>query len=158
MVAGLGKPMELVVIVITLLSYGCPIQAIVQAFELDERTVASWPDRAGKHGEQVHRQLIEQGRLDLTHVQADEMRLKARGGMVWMGLAMMVSTRLWLAGAVSTSRESRLADALFQPVRRCCQRLCPLFICTAGWNASPKRILRAFGEKVKRTPGKGRAA
>jgi hypothetical protein len=49
MFEGLRKPKILIVIVMTRLSYGCPIQAIVQAFGLDERTVASWRDRAGNH-------------------------------------------------------------------------------------------------------------
>ena len=47
MLEGLRKPTELIVIVVTLLAYGCPVQAIVKAFGLDERTVASWRDRAG---------------------------------------------------------------------------------------------------------------
>ena len=68
--------MELIVIVVTLLSYGCPVQAIVQAFGLDERTVASWRDRSGVHCEQVHHALVEAGKLDLVHVQADEIRVK----------------------------------------------------------------------------------
>ena len=46
---GLRKPVELIVIVVTLLAYGCPVQAIVHAFRLDERTVAAWRDRAGVH-------------------------------------------------------------------------------------------------------------
>src|SRR5215213_7434853 len=33
------KPHELVATVITLLAYGCPVQAIVAAFALDERTI-----------------------------------------------------------------------------------------------------------------------
>src|SRR5260370_19483620 len=78
MVEGLRKPMELIVIVVTLLSYGCPVQAIVHAFDLDERTVASWRDRAGAHCEQVHHGMIETGKLDLVHVQADEIRVKGR--------------------------------------------------------------------------------
>ncbi len=41
MFEGLRKPTELIVIVVTLLAFGCPVQAIVQAFDLDERTVAS---------------------------------------------------------------------------------------------------------------------
>jgi len=49
MFEGLRKPKTLIVIVVTLLAYGCPIQAIVQAFDLDERTVASWRERAGNH-------------------------------------------------------------------------------------------------------------
>jgi transposase-like protein len=46
MFEGLRKPEELIVIVVTLLAYGCPVQAIVHALGLDERTVARWP-RAG---------------------------------------------------------------------------------------------------------------
>ncbi len=67
MFEGLRKPMELIVIVVTLLSYGCPVQAIVHAFELDERTVAAWRDRAGVQCQKVHQALIEQGQLDLMH-------------------------------------------------------------------------------------------
>jgi hypothetical protein len=40
MFEGLRKPTELIVIVVTLLAFGCPVQAIVHAFDLDERTVA----------------------------------------------------------------------------------------------------------------------
>jgi hypothetical protein len=71
MFEGLRKPKTLIVIVVTLLAYGCPIQAIVQAFGLDERTVASWRDRAGKHCQQVHQAVVHQGQLDLVQVQAD---------------------------------------------------------------------------------------
>ena len=49
MLEGLRKPTELIVIVVTLLAYGCPRQAIVQAYGLDERTVAAWQERAGQH-------------------------------------------------------------------------------------------------------------
>jgi hypothetical protein len=41
MFEGLRKPMELIVIEVTLLAYGCPVQAIVHAYGLDERTVES---------------------------------------------------------------------------------------------------------------------
>ena len=155
---GLRKPTELIVIVITLLAYGCPLQAIVHAFDVDERTVASWRDRAGKQCERVHQAIVEQGKLDLLHVQADEIRVKARGMIAWMGLAMMVSTRLWLAGVVSQRRDSALADTLLQQVRRCCQKMSELLVCTDGWAAYPNSIGRAFREKVKRTAGRGRCA
>src|SRR5438270_6772977 len=121
MLEGLRKPMEVVVIVVTLLSSGCPVQAMVHAFDLDERTVASWRDRAGAHGEQVHQALVESGKLDLVHVQADEIRVKGRSMVAWMGLAMMVSTRLWLAGTVRMNRDKGLADALMHQVRRAAQ-------------------------------------
>ena len=152
------KPMELVVIVVTLLSYGCPVQAIVHAFGLDERTVASWRDRAGAHCEQVHQAVVETGKLDLVHVQADEIRVKGRNMIAWMGLAMMVSTRLWLAGSVSVSRDKGLADALMQQVRRAAQTLRPLLVLTDGWAAYPNSIRRAFRQKVKKMAGVGRAS
>jgi IS1 family transposase len=155
MFEGLRKPMEVVVIVVTLLCYGCPVQAIVHAFDLDERPVASWRDRAGTHCEQVHQALVETGKLDLVHVQADEIRVKGRNMIAWMGLAMMVSTRLWLAGTVSASRS---ADALMQHVRRSAQTLRPLLVVTDGWAAYPNSIRRAFGEKVKKLAGVGRAS
>jgi hypothetical protein len=41
------KPRWLVLAVMTLLSYGCPVQAIVVAFGIDERTVARWQRESG---------------------------------------------------------------------------------------------------------------
>jgi len=141
MFAGLRKPTELVVIVVTFLAYGCPIQAIVHALGLDERTVASWRDRAGKQCEQVHQALVEQGQLDLVHVQADEIRVKGQGMIVWMGLAMMVSTRLWLAGVVSPTRDTTLADRLMQQVRACAHKsMRALLVLTDGWAAYVRRV------------------
>ena len=55
---GLRKPVDLIVIVVTLLAYGCPLQAIVHAFGLDERTVADWRDRAGAQCQRVHQAII----------------------------------------------------------------------------------------------------
>lgn len=157
MFEGLRKPTELIVIVVTLLSYGCPIQAIVHAFGLDERTIAAWRDRAGDHCQKVHQEIVEQGNLDLMHVQADEIRVKGCKMIAWMGLAMMVSTRLWLGGVVQLSRDRSLADRLLFQVRRCAASLRPLLVITDGWSAYPGSIRRAFREKVKRTPGVGRA-
>jgi transposase-like protein/IS1 family transposase len=157
MFEGLRKPKALIVIVVTLLAYGCPIQAIVQAFGLDERTVGSWRDRAGIHCQQVHQAVVQQGQLDLVHVQADEIRVKGCKMIAWMGLAMRVSTRLWLGGVVSLTRDRSLADRLLTQVRACCQPLRALLICTDGWKAYPGSIRRAFREKVKETAGRGRA-
>ena len=157
MLEGLRKPRDLIVIVVTLLTYGCPVQAIVHAFGLDERTVADWRDRAGAHCQKVHQEIVEQGRLDLMHVQADEIRVKGCKRVVWMGLAMMVSTRLWVAGVVQVSRDRSLADRLMSQVRRAAQVLRPLLVLTDGWAAYPNSIRRAFREKVKQTSGVGRA-
>ncbi len=157
MFEGLRKPVDLIVVVVTLLTYGCPIQAIVHAFGLDERTVADWRDRAGIHCQKVHQEIVEQGQLDLMHVQADEIRVKGCKMIAWMGLAMMVSTRLWLGGVVQLSRDRGLADRLMSQVRRCAACLRPLLVLTDGWSAYPGSIRRAFREKVKRTAGVGRA-
>jgi hypothetical protein len=97
-------------------------------------------DRAGAHCEQVHQALVETGKLDLVHVPADELRVKGRNTIAWMGLAMMVSTRLWLAGSVSLTRDKWLADALMQQVRRTAQRLRPLLVLTDGWAAYVRRV------------------
>lgn len=157
MFEGLRKPVELIMIVVTLLSYGCPIQAIVHAYGLDERTVADWRDRAGRHCQGVHQSLVESGKLDLIHVQADELRVKGRKMIVWMGLALMVSTRLWLAGTISLTRDKRLADRLMHQVRACSLPLRALLVVTDGWSAYPGSIMRAFREKIKQTAGRGRA-
>jgi len=157
MFEGLRKPKSLIVIVVTLLTYGCPVQAIVHALDLDERTVAAWRDRAGVQCQRVQEAMVEQGKLDLVHIQADEIRIKGRGMVVWMGLAMMVSTRLWLAGVVSQTRNRGLADRLLSRVRACALALRPLLVATDGWTAYPNSIKRAFREKVKRLARKGRA-
>ena len=153
---GLRKPTELIVVVVTLLAYGCPLQAIVHAYGLDERTVASWRDRAGTHCQRVHQALIEQGKLDLVHVQADEIRVKGRSMIAWMGLTLMVSTRLWLGGVVSLTRDTALADRLMGQVRACAQALRAVLVCTDGWAAYPNSIKRAFREKVTGPTGRGR--
>ena len=90
---------ETVTRVVTLLAHGCPLQAIVVAFEVDERTGADWLRRAGVQGQAVQAHLVEQPHA-LGQVQADEIRVKKQGGAVWMALAMRVSTRVWLAGEV----------------------------------------------------------
>src|SRR2546426_6923875 len=91
---------ETVALVVTLLAHGCPVQAIVAAFGFDERTVADWWARSGRQGQAVQEHLVEQPR-DLGQVQADEVRVKKQGGIVWMALAMMVKKRLWLGGGGS---------------------------------------------------------
>jgi len=140
MMEGLRRPTELVVIVVILLAYGCPIQAIVHAYGLDERTVADWQKRAGKRCQQVHHARVEQGKVATHHVQADEIRAKGRKMIAWMGMAIDVSTRLWMAGVVSIRRDRALAESLLQQVRACCQAMHALLVCTDGWNAYVRRF------------------
>jgi hypothetical protein len=137
---------ETVVIVVTLLAYGCPVQAIVAAFGLDERTVAEWWTRSGRQGQTVHEHLVEQPR-DLGQVQADEIRVKKQGGIVWMALAMMVKTRLWLGGEVSEQRDLPLIRRLIERVRRCAARR-PLLVCTDGLVSYIRAIRETFRDPV----------
>src|SRR3989449_3926596 len=119
---------ETVVLIVTLLAHGCPLQAIVAAFGFDERTIADWWARSGRQGQAVHESLVEQPR-DLGQVQADELRVKKQGGIVWMALAMMVKTRLWLGGEGSEQRDMPLIRRLIERGRRCAAHR-PLLVCT----------------------------
>ena len=154
---GLRTSPELIVIVVILLAYGCPIQAIVHAYSLAERTVADWQKRAGKHCQHVHQAIVEQGKVETHHVQADEIRAKGRKMVAWMGLAIDATSRLWMAGVVNIHRDRKLADRLLRQVRACCQGVRALLVCTDGWNVYPNSILRVFREKVKKQAGPGRA-
>ena len=121
---------DVVVLVVTLLAHGCPVQAIVVAFGLDERTVLDWQARAGQHCQDVHEHLVEQPR-DLGQVQADEIRVKIQCGILWMAMAMQVQTRLWLGGVLSTARDMNLIVTLMQKVRH--SALCrSLLFCVDG--------------------------
>jgi transposase-like protein len=114
---GIKHGVDVFVVVVTLLAHGCPLQAIVVAFGLDERTVRSWYLKAGRHCRGVHEQVVGQSQLDLGQVQADEIKVKTQQGTVWMALALMVSTRLWLGGVVSDKRDKVLIGALVAQIR-----------------------------------------
>ncbi len=137
---------ETVSLVVTLLAHGCPLQAIVVAFGYDERTVAGWVARGGDQGQAVQEHLVEQPR-DLGQVQADEIRVKKQGDIVWMALAMMVRTRLWLAGEVSARRDMALIRGLMERVRRCALPR-PLLVCTDGLIAYVRAVRETFRDPV----------
>jgi transposase-like protein len=138
----LRYPLEFVTQMITLLSYGCPLQAIVAAFSVDERTVASWEQRAGEHCEGVHQHLVQQPR-DLGQVQADEIRVKYQGGIAWLAMAIAVPTRLWLGGVISASRNGALIRRLIDQVCHCALYR-PLLMCTDGLATYVPAIKQVF--------------
>jgi transposase-like protein len=142
---------DTVALVVTLMAHGCPLQAIVVAFRVDERTVAAWVRRAGVQGQAVQEHLVEHPR-DLGQVQADEIRVKKQGGIVWMALAMMVSTRLWWAGEVSEQRDMTLIRRLIERVRRCAAPR-PLLVCTDGLVSYIRAIRETFRDPAP--TGKG---
>src|SRR5688572_25577274 len=142
---------ETVVLVVTLLAHGCPVQAIVAAFGFDERTVADWWARSGRQGQAVQEHLVERPR-DLGQVQADEIRVKKQGGIVWMALAMMVATRLWLGGEVSEQRDMALIRRLIKRVKRCAAHG-PLLVCTDGLVSYVRAVRETFREAVRTGQG-----
>lgn len=133
--------------VLTLLSHGCPLQAIVAAFGLDERTVAAWLARAGGHSQAVHQHLISQGTLDLQHVQADELWVKLVGRKVWMAMALAVPTRLWLGGVVSPHRDLPLITTLVGLVAASARSFA-ILVCVDGLSSYGTAFLRAFRPPV----------
>lgn len=140
---GLKTDEQIVVCVLTLLAFGCPVPAIVRAFALDERTVADWQKRAGHHCEGVHNALVQTPQ-DLKQVQADEIRVRCQKRLVlWMAMAVCASTRLWLGGVVSKSRDKGLAKALAHKVKACCAPRA-LLIVTDGWVAYREAFQKAF--------------
>ena len=92
------KPPEVVGQVVTLLSQGCPPQAIVAAFGWDERTVARYQAEAGAQCQRVHEHVVQVGGVELGQVQADELRVRVVGGVLWLAMALAVPSRLWLGG------------------------------------------------------------
>ena len=139
--------------VVTLLAPGCPLQAVVAALRLGERTVAAWWARAGQQGQAIQAYLVEQPR-DPGHVHADEIRVKTQGGIAWMALARMVRTRLWLAGESSVQRDVPLIRRRIERVRRWAAR-CPLLFCTDGLCSYIRAIRETFRDPV-RTGRQGR--
>ena len=99
-------------------AHGCPIAAIVVAYGFQRQTVCAWLDAAGVQSEAVHQHLVCQPRT-LGAVQADEIRVRQQGQVVWMALAQLVATRLWLGGAVSPRRDGALIARLCALVRAC---------------------------------------
>ncbi|HEU5101429.1 MAG TPA: hypothetical protein VFU22_20545 [Roseiflexaceae bacterium] len=114
---GLKHSTWLVVVVLALLAHGCPTQAIVFAFGLDERTVADWHLKAGQHAQQLQDQLVCQGQLDLGQVQGDELYVKTQYGTVWMATAMSVFSRLFVWGVLAATRDMALITQVVTHVR-----------------------------------------
>ncbi|HEX6384461.1 MAG TPA: hypothetical protein VF177_07310, partial [Anaerolineae bacterium] len=146
---------QMVIWVIVLLAYGCPLQAIVKAFGFDERTVKAWWQRAGAHCEGVHNHIIGQSQLDLQHVQADEIKVKVQGGYQWLASAMMVPTRLWLAGVISPRRDKTLIRELAG--RIAAMALCrPLLLAVDGLASYVEALQQAFRSPLPRFGQPGR--
>jgi hypothetical protein len=94
----------------------------------------------------VHESLVEQPR-DLGQVPAAALRVTQQGGSVWMALAMMVKTRLWLGGEVSEQRARPLLQRLSERVRRWATHR-PLLCCTDGVGSYIRAMRETWREPI----------
>src|SRR5437763_5353166 len=150
----LHHPAAVMVRVVTLLCHGCPVQAIVATFGLDERTVTAWRHRAGTHGARVQSALVETGQVELGQVQADELCVKVCTGRIGQAMALAVPSRLWLGGELSATRDGALVTALLRRVAACAASTA-LLICVDGFSAYVGAVRTVFRVAV-RTGRRGR--
>jgi transposase-like protein len=132
----------LITLVIILVSWGCPLVALEHAFGFQPQTVRDWLEAAGLHAEAVHQEQVVQPR-DLGQVQADEVRVRTQCGIVWMAMALMVPTRLWLGGVISTRRDQALITRLAQLIAACAV-VAPLLVVVDGFSSYGEAVRRAF--------------
>jgi hypothetical protein len=90
---------------------------------------------------------------NLEHVQADEIRLKTQAGVVWVVMALIVTTRLWLGGAISPTRDRSLIERLVVVVAGCAS-FGPLLFVTDGLKTYIDVVRKAFRRRQTRTGGR----
>lgn len=135
-----------IILVLTLIAYGCPPLAIEKAFGFPARTVRRWLAKGGAHCRAVHEQRVLPH--DLGQVQADELRVKLQGKIVWLAMAIAVPTRLWLGGVVAEQRDRRLLLALAKRVRVWALPS-PLLVVVDGLAGYPTAFRRVLREPVR---------
>jgi len=131
--------------ILTLLAHGWPIATIVVAFGVRRQTVSEWLDAAGQQcGRYISSSCLR--RVIWGRCLADELRVRRQGGVVWMAMAMMVSTRLWLGGVVRPRHDGTLIRRLMLLVHAAAIPA-PILVCVDGFAASVTAFLA-----ITRTP------
>jgi hypothetical protein len=102
----------------------------------------------------VHEHLVEAGNVELSQVQADELRVRVVGGVMWLATALEAKSRLWLGGVVRVHRDRQLIRALLWRIREC-GSVAQILLCTDGLACYAKQALLIFRE-ARRTGGVGR--
>jgi hypothetical protein len=80
-------------------------------------------------------------------VQADEIRVKAVGGVFWLASAMEVRSRLWLGSVISQHRDGRLIGGLLIRVRAC-GPVEKILLATDGLSSYSSQALKVFREAL----------
>jgi hypothetical protein len=83
----------------------------------------------------------------LAHVQADELRVRVIGSVMWLASAISVTSRLWLGGVVQMQRDRGLIRSLLERVRAC-GTFETLLVCTDGLSCYPKQALKVFSKPL----------
>ena len=141
-------PIWVVVLVLSLLAGGCPVQAIVQSLYVNERTIASWQRLAGEHGKKVQEQKVCVGQLSGEQIQTDEMWVKTQYGAMWMATGMAVFSRLFIWGAVSIERNTNLVQKVVEKIGQALQRGNPILWVTDGFGGWEKAIRKTLRDRV----------
>lgn len=139
---------ETVALVLTLISLGCPPQAIVGAFGFDERTVARWQLVAGQHCQRFHEHWTKKHPVEVQHAQADELWVKVVGKRLWMGMAIAVPFRLWLGGVIGEQRDRSFLRAVIRLIRTAARHP-KLLICVDGLAGYVKAVRFVFRQPVR---------
>lgn len=132
----------LIALIITLIAYGCPVEAVVAAWGFQARTVRRWVNNSGAHAQAVHEQLVLQPR-DQAQVQAAEICAKTQRGKVWLAMAIAGPTRLWLGGVVSAKRDKHLIRSLLGLIGRAVLQA-PLLFMVDGLSSYVDAVTRTF--------------
>lgn len=141
-------PVWVVVMVLTLLSGGCPVQAIVVALHIDERTVARWQLLAGEHAKNVQTQKVCIGQLSGEQIQSDEIWVKTQYGAMWMATGMAVFSRLFIWGAVSIERNTNLVKKVVERVGQALRRGNPILWVSDGFGGWEQAVRKTLCDKV----------
>ena len=82
---------------------------------------------------------------DIQHVQADELRVKLQGTIVWMALAVVATTHLWMGGVVRPKRDLALITALMTLIQRSTVAIKRLLLVTDGLRHYRTAAMAALG-------------
>jgi hypothetical protein len=83
----------------------------------------------------------------LLQLQADEIRLKAVGGVFWLASAMEVRSRLWLGSVIRQHRDGRSIRGLLIRVRAC-GPVEKILLVTDGLSSYKSQALKVFREAL----------
>lgn len=151
-------PMWVVVLVLTLLAYGCPPAAITAALWINEKTIAAWHQKAGQYGKEVQAKVVCNGQVELGQTQLDELCINTQGGKTWVATGISVFSRLFLWAEVSTKRNRSLIERLVAKVHQAASSTTQaVLFAVDGLPAYPKAILKTFCTKLRNgQPGRPR--